>query len=602
MFGTTRRSLTAVVVALLAVSVCQQAMVAEAATNPILPGPRSEPAWTAQQREAGYAIWTADCTEQFFENIPPLAGHLIPMPEDTARPNQTQPYFANSTAEQLASLPKCVTTAGEYTPLLIGIWALRDRGCIRLSAPSSRFKIKTTHVLFQNRLLPSPYTKDSRRLGIPFFLPEEEEAELQGGKNTVYWLTIQVPPKTAPGVYQEKLHLYLQEIDRVFKDPKEYRAAASDRYGRRYIEIPYTVEVLPLKLPPSKAAFGVFTVGGRRPDWALTPEYERLCAEDIAAHGHNSATTGSTMKDIQFPKTGKVKIEGSELERRIQLRMKAGLLRKDIPFFHWGSDPVEAGGVKQYCDYARQLTQAFKERGWPEPILYGPDEPGPVRMKSTNPEALIAVQKFARTGTALKGHAVTQYDIGQYFSVWMINIFSFTPEVVEQAKKEQKELWTYDCYHRGTNPVLHRYYAGLHTWAHRFKGNFLWAYTHTSTNSWETNRTDHRGMVSPSKAGPVAMVGWEARREGIYDYRLLFHLEELATKANHKAALAWLSKLRSKAVYKICADEKGHFLARYSTFWWDMTDLLNPCPAVAPSQYKEIRAQAVKYISSINGE
>lgn len=43
----------------------------------------------------------------------------------------------------------------------------------------------------------------------------------------------------------------------------------------------------------------------------------------------------------------------------------------------------------------------------------------------------------------------------------------------------------------------------------------------------------------------------------------------------------------------MCADEKGHYLGRYSTFWWDMTDLINPCPAIAPSEYKEIRLKAL---------
>ncbi len=542
------------------------ALACTAIANPLWPKIPQAP----KPNQKGYVLWSVESTVPFFGNIPP-------------------------SVSQIRRKISCVSYQGEYEPLIIGLWAQKNMGMVRLDAPSERFKITVHKVAFQDRRVP-PLPAKGKRIEIPFYLPPMQEAQLRVHRNTVYWLTIYVPEDMKPGIYQEKLHLYVQEIDRTFKRDAGDTALARQRYGGRFIEIPYTVEVLPFKLPQTTTAFGVFTVGGRRPAWAWTPEYEKLCAEDMARHGMNSTTTGSWFKDTGFHVNGKVKLEGSELERRIELRIAAGLLKPDVPFFLFLCGAIEAGGLEKYVELARQLGAEFKKRGWPEPIWYGPDEPGPKAIEAAMPEAMLAIQEVARNGTALKGHTVLQYQLGKYFSVWMCNIFSFTPEVVVQAELEGKELWTYDCYHRGTNPVLHRYYAGIHTWAHRFKGNFLWAYTHTPEASWEGNRTDHRGMVSISRAGPVAMVGWEARREGIEDYRLLSYLEELAIGKDDKAVLAWLDELRSKAVYKICADEKGHFLVRYSQFFWDMTDLLNPCPAIAPEEYEGIRAKAQGYI------
>lgn len=553
----------AFVVALLVASPHQHTKAAEAPVNPLWPAPRSEPAWSEQQREAGYAIWTADFAVPFFQKIPPLA-------------------------EQLAAAPKCVSTPGEHEPLVIGIWALRDLGTVHLGASSSRFKIKTSHVLFDNRLVPPPPVEHSRRLGIPFFLPEEAEAQLRAGENTVFWLTLFVPPDVPAGTYKETLVL-------------QFSGEADER-----IEIPYTVEVLPFKLPGADISFGMYYQPFRMPEAYRSADYDRQYLEDMAAHGHTSAWIPSPSGEFGFDQTGKVKLSGSKLERGVEARLKAGLIHKDIPVMMHGHAPWDHPGT--FTEWAKQLKIACAKREWPEMILYGPDEPDTRSAKEFDKkhgegaymkhfEDLGAARSHMRTITAIGGDYVDEF--GEYLSVWVVVGGTITPKTLRLAKELDSELWTYHFGMRGTNPVFHRHFPGLYTWSLGLKGNFLWAYSHDAKYSWEGKRTSPHSYVSLSKAGPVTTVGWEARREGIEDYRYLSYLEHLVGQhvGDQVAAEAseWLKGLR----------ERGR---RWEVFWewrkwsknrWDLADLWNPYQGIKPEEYQLIREKAQEYIAAL---
>ena len=544
-----------------------------ATANPLLPVPRQEPAWSRQQHRAGYAIWSGDFTVPFFENIPPLA-------------------------EQLASAPGCVSSAGEYEPLVIGIWALRDLDPVRLSVSSSRFKIKTSRVLFEERSVP-PAPQKGRRLGIPLFLPEEAKGPLRAGRNTVFWLTVFIAPETAAGIYQEKLTLTLRHTP---SGPKES------------IEVPFTVEVLPFKLPRADIAFGMYHLLFRIPEAYRSADYEQMYFEDMAAHGHTSAFIPSTAGELGFDHTGKVNLSGTLFERNVLAQLKAGLLHEDVPVMMYGHSTHDHPG--RYTEFARELKKACRKRGWPEMVLYAPDEPraeGKRRYEEKfgkgsymrGFEELNAARSQMRTITAIFGEEVKTF--GKYLSVWVVRSGTITRETLRLARELKRELWTYDCDHRGTNPAYQRFYPGLHTWALGLKGNFLWAYNHSAQFSWEQDRTCEHSYVSPSKAGPVSMVGWEARREGIEDYRCLSYLEQLVgQEADHPLAGEagdWLANLRKRVNVRLWTDEDAKSLKeKWSNTWWDIADLYNPNQEIDVTEYQLIRQKAQRYIARLSGK
>jgi len=247
------------------------------------------------------------------------------------------------------------------------------------------------------------------------------------------------------------------------------------------------------------------------------------------------------------------------------------------------------------------LRAEFERRGWPEPLWYGPDEPSTPEQDADRAagakrsfEQLAALRPTVRIVTALSGEAAAHF--ADDLDVWVVHKPNIDTSVRELAAKHGAEFWTYDCHHRGTNPTWNRYYPGLYTWAHGLKGNFLWCYAESYT--WEGTRNAALVWVLPSRHGPVPSVGWEARREGVEDYRVLRHLERLCeTSADPTAKQAheWLKGLRKRVL------EVGRLERPMLPYWWDKFDLWTECPMLERGELAEGRERAAEFILELQG-
>ena len=100
-------------------------------------------------------------------------------------------------------------------------------------------------------------------------------------------------------------------------------------------------------------------------------------------------------------------------------------------------------------------------------------------------------------------------------------------------------------------------------------------------------------FVLPSEAGPVPSVAWEARREGVEDYRLLRLLEKRI--AEHpdseaaKEAKKWLDEIRSRVNWNLIQGMPK------SLYPWDSPEVYPMCPEFQPEELSQIRAQAIDY-------
>ena len=144
----------------------------------------------------------------------------------------------------------------------------------------------------------------------------------------------------------------------------------------------------------------------------------------------------------------------------------------------------------------------------------------------------------------------------------------------------------YDWNMAGRNPLLERFYAGLWTWRTGVKGNMVWCYGQYA-------RISDRGL-------PQSKLAWEARLEGVNDYRYLHTLEEAIRSAETagkgdaavKNARAFLKELEEK----ISLDAYGNLnnLEGYlQKFFW------NPVPAIAAEQYDSIRNDCAGHIEAV---
>lgn len=528
----------------------------------VLPPLRAAPEFSSAQQTAGYAIWWGDCTCPFFEDLPPA-------PADLARQ------------------PACRIPAGECEPLVLGLWGLRDSGTVTLEVEESPFPIDTMTVEFQERVVPRPPIPGGRRLGIPYWLPRQATTRVTAGKNAVFWLTVHVPEGTPAGEYQGKLSLVLHERGRV-----------DSHYGRDElprVQFAFAVRVLPFVLPPADIAYGMYF----RPLLLDAPYREkplmRQYYRDMAAHGHTSATVYAP--DSIADEAGQLHPEGTRTAEIIQEMLDDGLIRPEIPVMLLGGHgQLDEAAANRFT---AELREACHVRGWPEFLLYAPDEP--TYTGERGPSCIEQFNHLQRYRPGCRLVTAISADAAQYFSaqldVWVVHNGDIDGELQTLAADAGAEMWSYDCQHRGTNPTFNRFYPGLYSWALGLRGNFLWCYTDYDWYGWEKERYSPFNYVLPSLGGPVSSVGWETRREGIKDYRYLRELERRLDDGPGgpaaSAARSWLEELKGRI------NTDSHANRPDTSERWDERDLWSQCPDILPDQFAGIRDKAVDLILGI---
>ena len=473
-----------------------------------------------EAKKLGVAVWWADYGQTLFSEQPP-------------------------TDEDLARKSVIRTPAGEDEAVVLAMWGLKDVGEVTLRAwtgipPNAPVFPVTVRVMeHQPRKIPGDYfgyhIEGGRVVGLPAYLPEQSSVEVKSGENAVFWVTVSVPPDAAAGTYEIPLRLILKN-------------------ARKAVTLPVTVEVLPFALPRAKIAYGMYFYSEMlKNPRDRTPEMLRLYCRDLARHGMTSFTLANYTR--LHDADGNLKLDGVPALEWLAQMIEDGLVTKDVPIMF-----LDGGGIQLGNPHAPEILAAFKKeiekRGWPEFLYYGPDEPAVNEKSLATFRGLEPVRKQFRIVTAISEHAASTY--ADFLDVWEVNAGTTTPELQELAAKKGAELWNYTCHNRGQGEApFNRFYAGIYTWALRLKGNFIWAYTGNYTREhgqylpWSPI---YCYVVPSDDVGLVPSVAWEARREGVEDYRLLTLLKQQG-KADeledileaHRAKMP-LSELRARAL------------------------------------------------------
>jgi len=512
----------------------------------IVPPLRPVPQFTAEQKQRGMALWWADYSQLLFSEQPPSA-------DDLARPAVAK------------------TPPGEDEPLVLGLWGIEDVGLVTLRVRESPFPVTIRRVEFAPRYVPTRYQgsdiKGGRVVGFATYLPENGTGEVKQGANTVFWINVQVPAGTEAGTYRLAFELTVHQRQEV-------------------LEIPATVEVLDFSIPRADIAYGMYF----RPTAQVDPRYRtpqlmHAYWQDMARHGMTSATLYNYQKPL-FAESGALQLDDNPDIQRVKDMMADGLLTGDIPIMllSWGFSEQQA----------QVLRDELKKRGLPEFLLYTWDEP-PLSKKVRDQLARQQpFRQYMRLVTALNDAAAIAY--ADLLDVWVVHSGLISPQIQALARDYGAELWTYNCTARGTgNSSFNRFYAGLYTWALELKGNFIWCYH--EHYSWEGDRNAIHCWVLPSDSGPVPSVAWEARREGVEDYRLLKYLESLVAanpeRAEAQEAQQWLDQIRGRVDWYLTRKMPPHI------YPWDGPELYPMCPDFEPSELAAVRAQLVEYIDSL---
>ncbi|MEO2034716.1 MAG: HEAT repeat domain-containing protein [Planctomycetaceae bacterium] len=452
---------------------------------------------------------------------------------------------------------------------------------------------------------------DHRRPSMPLYvIPGNSIAEIRPGRSAAFWVTFGNRQGVEPGDYKASIIITAEGIDPI----------------EREVEI----HVHSFALPRPKAAFGCYYRIDRVPVYDGR-KYQEMYIRDQAEHGHNCAQIISTFSSFgmdEYQIDGKVPapewivkwrdlLNPSDFARgvinpaqfiEIQMEMcqQAGLTFSDLPVFGVQDNP--AGPRKPFV--AETLRRLTVEKNWPEILLYMRDEPPTWINEGFSREFVENITEYkrlrnCRTVAAMSGESAVTW--GHLHDVWIVLGGYPTPEMVQEAGRQNAQAWTYLYDLRITNAVANRYYAGLYTWGLELNGNVPYAYHHGEVGQphpvylpqeQRPSREQILGFILPGPDGPIPGVGYEGRREGIDDYRYLQLLEARVAEADAQsdvkvAAEKWLTNLKSQ----IQRSAVRGVLLDFVTLW-DL-DWMNPDPDIDPSHYQTIREVATRFIEQL---
>ena len=416
---------------------------------------------------------------------------------------------------------------------------------------------------------------DAKRYRVrPAYLLHTDKATAEAGTAAQFWMTVEVPAGTPPGIYRGEVKV--QPLD-----PESGKKKGTEA------KLSVELTVRDMVLPAADTAFGTWYItspkgGPLGPDHVL-PGSEEIYLADQRRHGMNTVATYTMAERLSAD--GDRVVTLNEIDAAMTAIRRAGLCRRHpVLIYTWQEDG--AGGGFGFFGGGEQTVMSIfehgKQAGWPE-ILFGVlDEQG------ASP-AVFKVAKMYEQPREQGVRTVTAgpdpYHTGHLYDVWIETMARRDwPELHELAAKTAAEVWMYDCSLTGRNPLLERFYAGLWTWRTGCRGNMVWCY------GWYV-RINETGL-------PESKIAWEGRLAGVNDYRYLQALEAAlaaAREAGHADTRAaakantFLERLRGLVPLDTYAVKpQGDDIA----VW-------NPVPGLEPTDYARIPERCSRHITAL---
>ena len=496
---------------------------------------RAAERWTAQEQAAGYVVFAHNTQE----NLPRLH-----MPE----------------RRQIGKPLTCSLARDEYESIQFGVHAIAaDVTAVEVQVESD------LDVEIYRRI--DPEMKEALAVaaahddGILRWVPSEIHlqrsdlfAELPAGDTVNFWLTFRADIDARAGRHRGKVRI---------------RAA-----GRPETVLDLVITVRPFELQRPRISFGAWMredMLPKRLGSLDTPEETVLeIYRDMAAHGHNSNWFYPVGVFDPLPPE-----RNHWLHKLMPLAEQAGLMDPLVP------SQMAGGGfgdfdLQQGRAVAKWLKDLCADRGWPEMVVFGPDEPKYPADYNRVHEALGPLRGISVRVNLDQSNvsSVFGYSTPGLADIHNVQDGCISPEMVAELQRQGSEtfMYSYRILRENFYPFRQRFFAGFYTWALDLGGNWIWAYHY--------GHHRHAWFALDSHQ-PQPITGWEARREGIDDYRYLQMLGDcVAAHPNHRKSAeagTWLAALRKRL-----ADTTPN-----------LVELGDP---LTLDEYDEIRDTAARYI------
>ena len=561
-------------------------------------GPENpEPEWPAEVLERGFALVPRPTLPLTYDRYQPRPDEIDRPVRIAAAPGQTASAVLFVRALKDLQGPLFVGLQGR--PQLNGpdgmfIWGgvggnvrFRVVHPVKLSPNSGQWEMRPHY------LMPGPHTKPVG--GSEQVSTRGWQLNVPEGTGRSVLVTVEVLPGTPPGEYESAIQVVAPG-----KDFVGYGASPGPNAGH---SVPLVVTVRDLQLLEADVAYGMYTQTARM-GW-MAPQSRMPYFEDLRRHG--MTVTGQITGAVRpyVASNGEQKLDFSAFDSRVAQVAQFGMRSF---FFYCGvpSNPYGAGVLPHETQMA--MVKRCRERGWPEPLFYVGDEPGgrgAAYAEEINQHYGAARQQGLRTVTS--GPDIETQ--GGAYDIWITHVGGKDWEEEKRRAAEMgAELWVYDCSgYLNTHPRNIRFYTGLWTWAAGAGGNWIWEYANKSAFSLsdaEPPTSWHSlGFAFNIPSGWGSVMAWEARREGVDDYRYLHTLEgaiAAAAKAGKAAAPAvasarkYLADLKARVPIEVF-DNK----VRSSTSLKQFSAL---APDIAPEEYDALQEDCTRHIIAIRKE
>ncbi len=378
-----------------------------------------------------------------------------------------------------------------------------------------------------------PTSPDIEPGAYPDPLPEFAPVAAPAGKNTPIWVTVYVPPKTAPGDYSGTIDITAPGLK---------------------LSVPIKLHVWNFELPTVsklRTAYGCGMGGPCEYQGAATLEQKRKLLDryNLDFWRHRIAPYAP----YKF-----YEIKGTVDGRRIRLDYSDFdvAIQKYFPLFNGFNLPGFAMGDTAGMDfgdnydqlkieYMRMVTEHLIDKGQIEKgYNYIMDEPVPEQYPKVNQAAELCRNADQRIKVLLT-EQVEDALIGSV-DIW-VPVLPAYDEAKSKARQEAgEEVWWYVCcgpHHPYPNnfidyPALDHRILHWITWRYGVNGILYWSATYWRDNPWETAMSltpdgkgkwgngDGRLIYPPVKKpsakfidkGPVPSIRWEMIRDGVEDY------------------------------------------------------------------------------------
>lgn len=431
--------------------------------------------------------------------------------------------------DAVAKTMACTLAPGEYESLQFGVHAIADG-------------IQNVSVQVECDLPVTIYHRISPAIKEQLAFRPADAGEVQGwllseihlqrgnvfttlpkGESVNFWLTFRAETDAAAGLHRGKIRI--------------------QPAGKSETVIDLAVTVRRFKLERPRASFCMWfredMLPKRLGGIGASKETVLGIYRDMAAHGQNACVFYPATSFHPLPPRN-----NHVLDKLLPLAMEAELLDANVMSLIVGSIASDNSLDELKASIAWLLAESRK-RGWPELAGFAADEPH-------YPHDLVSVRQTCAGYRGLDMRmsvdlsnivSLYGYSIPNLCDVQCVAEGLVTPEASAEAKRMGTDImiYSYTIWREGFDPLKERFFAGFFTWTHHLQGNWIWAYHHEK----------HRhAWFPPGSEEPMPVTGWEARREGVDDYRYMQMLEDsiAANDARPLAveAAAWVAGLRDR--------------------------------------------------------